>query len=194
MKTIPFETLLGKIITSVEETYDTIVFTTNSGQKYSLHHSQDCCEHVSVEDVNGDWEDIIGNPITLAEESTSYDFNEEQAKSSESCTWTFYKLATVKGYVDIRWFGESNGYYSEEVELYELLPPPVRRTLQESLEMEERIKAKRNGESFLDKFVELKLKELSDAGDKLMDGFWLLPTEGYILLSGSTDSNFLNNK
>jgi hypothetical protein len=63
--------------------------------------------------------DLEGVPLLRAEESTNlFDIIKNIEKEfSESGTWTFYKFATIKGYVDVRWLGESNGYYSESVDL-----------------------------------------------------------------------------
>lgn len=127
--------LLGKTLTdvSVNRDQDQIIFTCEDGVQYRMYHSQDCCESVTIEDINGDINDLIGSPITLAEEVASSELSpaqqvektkaEEEGRcyyEDESFTWTFYKLATVKGYVDIRWYGASNGYYSESVDVVEV--------------------------------------------------------------------------
>lgn len=92
---------------------DEIVFTTEEGEEYRMHHRQDCCENVSIEEIHGDLEDLVGHPILTAEERTSDDHIKTDA---ESQTWTFYELRTIKGSVTIRWYGSSNGYYSEGVD------------------------------------------------------------------------------
>ena len=108
--------LLGKRLSAVDMSADKsqIDFTASDGERFRMYHSQDCCESVYVEDVAGDFSDLIGNDILMAEESTnSKDPVPEHA--DESFTWTFYKLSTIKGSVTIRWLGSSNGYYSESV-------------------------------------------------------------------------------
>lgn len=97
---------------------DTVTFETDNGETYRLWHSQDCCESVAVEDICGSLSDLVGSPILQAEESTSKDDPADYPKRDwvpESMTWTFYRLATIKGSVVIRFLGESNGYYSESV-------------------------------------------------------------------------------
>lgn len=115
-----FSELVGKTLIQVVVGEEEISFTTNEAKVYKLYHSQDCCETVEVESVVGDLADLIGTPILRAEESTSsenpVDAKPEVIEYQDSFTWTFYKLATAKGYVDIRWHGNSNGYYSESVD------------------------------------------------------------------------------
>lgn len=115
-------TLIGKILTDIQVGSEEIVFTTVSGETYKLFHSQDCCESVRVESVVGEVDDLLNTPILDAYETS----NTKEHPSDllvkdvpkwvdDSFTWTFYRLTTIKGSVTIRWFGSSNGYYSESV-------------------------------------------------------------------------------
>lgn len=129
---LKFETLVGKTLISCKnENDERIVFECDDGTTYALLHNQNCCENVTVESITGDLADLVGTPILLAEEASSDDDPEDvkaakvaaRAKDpdawhydSESQTWTFYKLRTIRGSVDIRWHGSSNGYYSERVD------------------------------------------------------------------------------
>lgn len=111
-----FEDLQGKVCKSVTQIGDeAIQFTMQDGSVYQLYHSQDCCESVTIEDVTGDLSDLAETEILLAEEAVSNDPPEGKV-NIDSDTWTFYKLRTIKGSVDIRWHGVSNGYYSESVD------------------------------------------------------------------------------
>jgi len=92
---------------------DTIKFYALSGKVYQMYHNQDCCESVYIEDINGDINKLIGYPIVKAEER----IENPEISGYESITFTFYTIASTKGYVDIRWHGESNGYYSESVDI-----------------------------------------------------------------------------
>ena len=125
-----FEELVGHTLLAVENLEDEVLrFTIEDGSEYAMHHYQSCCERVTIEDICGDLNDLIGAPILLAEEVTStggwgwVDGDpkmDDNPRGAASYTWTFYKLATIKGSVDIRWYGSSNGYYSESVSFDEV--------------------------------------------------------------------------
>ena len=103
------------IITSitVSDEKEVIEFITQDGNHYIMYHEQDCCEHVYVEDIVGDLDDLIDTPIIGAREDTNR--NNLLPDSDSSHTWTFYTISSLKGIVTIRWYGTSNGYYSEAV-------------------------------------------------------------------------------
>ena len=117
--------MVGKTIVNIEGKVGDgeITFFMEDGKKYVMLHHDDCCEYVRVEDIAGDLNDLIGSPLLMAEETTSHDDLDGTPRdrdADDSFTWTFYKFATLKGYVTIRWLGESNGYYSESVSIEEI--------------------------------------------------------------------------
>ena len=111
MKYADFRELVGKTLASI--TSDDIVnIKTEDGKTYIIDHLQDCCESVQLEMVEGDLENLIGSPIVAAEEVVGAE-GDALDDWAESYTWTTYKLTTDKGSDTFRWYGVSNGYYSE---------------------------------------------------------------------------------
>jgi len=117
------ENIVGKTFFKIFKLSNEIDFYCTDGHLYRMLHRVDCCESVTIDDICGDLEDLVGSPILKAEcisndgkDSTISPNLYNISKRDDSSTWTFYKFATIKGYVDIRWYGVSNGYYSEGVD------------------------------------------------------------------------------
>ena len=120
---ITIDKMLGRTIRSIEgrEGDDALTFRMEDGSTIRMEHQQGCCEQVYLAEVVGDLRDLIGLPLFMAEEVSS-EAEPAQDKDDYSFTWTFYKLATSRGNVTLRWYGSSNGWYSEDVDLVETLP------------------------------------------------------------------------
>ena len=107
-----FDELLGRTLYKAESDGEALTLFLSKTNYVRFQHHQDCCESVYIEDICGDLDDLVGSPLLEAEEVSDY---EGEDTGDESYTWTFYKFATRKGFVTVRWYGSSNGYYSESV-------------------------------------------------------------------------------
>jgi hypothetical protein len=126
---VGIESLIGHVFTTITNEGDEIVFWHADGTSFKMYHSQDCCESVYIEDMCGELDWLVNTPILTAYESNSdneIDMNgkekefpekedEKDSWKNDSETWTFYRISTIKGTVTLRWYGSSNGYYSESV-------------------------------------------------------------------------------
>lgn len=112
----------GRTATRFEKTAnDRIEIALDDGKGYLFHHSQDCCESVSIHDIQGELAHLVGSPFIEARHDLLSEWPADVKKSEycESFTWSVLTFATEKGRVVIRWLGESNGYYGEGVDLDE---------------------------------------------------------------------------
>lgn len=115
------EKLIGATVVAVEggvkgDDYLEVFF--DNGWAYRQIHYLNCCERVEVEDINPSLETIVGGVLhsIVREDETKLEGNNE---------WTFYKIHTSKGSVDIRWVGDTDSHYSTSIT--EEVRPPVGR-------------------------------------------------------------------
>lgn len=94
-KPIGIQKLIGKKLKRIISTHKdatTVEFTENVGDfiqfvvddclHYLMHHYQDCCEHVYIEDITGDINDLIDTEILWAEEKTN-----SGERECDGCDW-----------------------------------------------------------------------------------------------------------
>ncbi len=121
---IPLNYFLNKTVKDIigGHIYDDELILVFDHMKLIFYHEQDCCENVCIEEIDGDLGDLIGSPLLMCEEVTNKNeysgkYSNSHDEDDDSYTWTFYKFATINGYVTVRWLGSSNGYYSERVDI-----------------------------------------------------------------------------
>lgn len=115
---VEFSCLVGRTIKHIVQREKIELYFLTENDTFKMHHNQECCEAVEIEDIVGDLNDLIDSPILQAEVVSK---RGETPDKNDTGTWTFYKIATIKGYVTIRWLGVSNGYYSEEVSFCDVI-------------------------------------------------------------------------
>lgn len=125
---VDFGVLIGREIKEVvglERGNREVQFIMSDGAKYRMLHYKECCEDVAIEEIIGDADDLNGAVVIDArsEAGTQDPEGYEPSEWRDSYTWTFYIIQTNKGAVTIRWLGESNGYYGEEVDFEEVSNP-----------------------------------------------------------------------
>lgn len=109
--------LVGQRIEGVQESSvgdELVQVALGDGRTFVFGHWQDCCEHVWLDEGFEDLQSLAGSTVVSAEEVE----NSVSDSAWGTQTWTFYKIQTTTGFCTLRFCGESNGYYSEHVDMW----------------------------------------------------------------------------
>lgn len=102
-----------------------IFYIKESSNALLLTKEYDCYASGYLEDVTGEWKDIINTPIIKASESSQV--SDCPVEDKDNCfveltpRWRFYSLTTINGYFTMRWYTDSGNcsYYSDEIDIIE---------------------------------------------------------------------------
>ena len=119
--------LAGKKIVAIDIVDDSskgheIRIEIEGGRVFRFYHSQDCCEWVTIEpsqDGDGSLLSLVGKEIREVS-MEAIESGDPPPEHPDSWTRTTITFRTDSETVISRWIGESNGYYSEDVDLEEI--------------------------------------------------------------------------
>ncbi len=118
---VRFDVLVGEVLDAVDidREENQILLTTRSGRKFLVYHEQDCCETVAISGQDGNFDKLIGKPIVEARDFAVDTGESESDYDSQTTTTLVFRVDDQT--VISRWIGDSNGYYSESVDIAELI-------------------------------------------------------------------------
>jgi hypothetical protein len=106
--------IIGKTVVNVVQTEDKILMIFSDGDVGKFYHESEYGESVHINDVSGDWSDLIGNPLLEADEQIN-----DRVKVIDPGGYndggigiqTFYTFRGIGGSVNVKWYGETSGRY-----------------------------------------------------------------------------------
>jgi hypothetical protein len=118
---VEFSDLVGEVLDAVDidREENQILLTTRSGRKFLVYHEQDCCETVAISGQDGSFDKLIGKPLIEARDFAVDTGESESDYDSQTTTTLVFRVDDQT--VISRWIGDSNGYYSESVDIAELI-------------------------------------------------------------------------
>ena len=110
-----FDKLVGETIVSCEtdDNRSVVVLNAESGKSFCMFNGE-VGTTLELVDAEDDLNSLIGKKILFCEQTTSSDEDDR--------TWSFVKIRGFDVDVTLRFVGDSNGYYSEAVEISETAP------------------------------------------------------------------------
>lgn len=115
--------LVGEVVTSITTSDNHVTIETESGKTFHWCHHQNCCEWVTVQKIAGSTLSILGKKIISARRTEPLDPKWYHEGYDVSHCWTVISIVYSdldgknRDKIQFWWLGESNGYYSEDVDL-----------------------------------------------------------------------------
>ena len=108
--------MTGNTFTSITIENESLTFNTENGKQYKMYQDSIRMQYADMEFRDGEFNDLIGNPILKAQ---SWSTQIDAEGSDDSDRLRDFEFETIKGIFTIRWVGFSGEDSSEDIRFEE---------------------------------------------------------------------------